>query len=141
VFQKGPCCGTTIPNKKRPNYEKFKGYIDGLKQECTYMERELMILAGKYEARCQEMRKANALIEHLVDRLSQKIDRKDFIEALNSSQAREPRNDLSDDLMRLLERAEQLTVNSRQNTSIFEEEPFLPPKPAFHYFESCTHLS
>jgi len=94
-----------------------------------------MILAGKYEERCHDVRKANALIEHLVDRVNQKIDRKDLIEALSSSQAREPRNDLSDDLMRLLERAEQLTVNSRQNTSIFEEKPFLPPKPAFHYFE------
>ena len=87
------------------------------------------------------MRKANALIEHFVDRLNQNIDRKDFMEALSSSQTREPRNELQDDLMRLLERAEQLTVNSRQNTSIFEEEPFLPPKPAFHYFESCTHFS
>ena len=40
------------PKRKTPNYEKLKGYIDGLKQERTDMERELMILAEKYEARC-----------------------------------------------------------------------------------------
>jgi hypothetical protein len=98
-------------------------------------------LANKYEAKCEDARKANGLVEHLVERLNQKTERKDFLEALSSSQARESRNDLADDLMRLLEKAEQQTVNSaRQNTSLFEEETFLSPRPAYHYFESFTHL-
>ncbi len=67
------------PKRKSPNYEKLKGYIDGLKQERSDLERELMILAGKYEAKCEDVRKANALIEHLVDRLNQKTDRKDYL--------------------------------------------------------------
>lgn len=80
-------------------------------------------------------------MEHLVERLNQKNDRKDYLEALSSSQARETRNDLSDDLLRLLEKTEQQTANSaRQNTSLFEEETFLPPRPVFHYVESFTHL-
>lgn len=76
-----------------------------------------------------------------MDRLNKKSERKDFLEALSSSQAREPRNDLNDDLLRALEKTDnQNTTGSlRQNTSLFEEETFLPQRQ-LHYFDSFTHL-
>jgi hypothetical protein len=128
------------PKRKSPNYEKLKGYIDGLKHERNEMERELLLLAAKYEAKCEDARKANALAEHLVDRLNKKNDRRDFLDALSTSQAREPRNDFSDDLLRLLERSDHLTPSARQSLSLFEEDAFLPHRPALPCFDSFTHL-
>jgi hypothetical protein len=70
------------------------------------MERELLLLAKKYEIKCEEARKANTLVEQLVDRLNRKIERRDFLDTLSSSQVRDSKSDLADELLRILERTE-----------------------------------
>lgn len=86
------------------------------------MERQLILLAKRYEEKCEEAAKANALAEHLLERLNRKAQRRDYIESLGNSQAREPRSDLADDLLKALEKADHQTVASSapNNTSLID---------------------
>ena len=48
--------------KKSINYEKLRVYIDNLKEDRQEMEREVVLLAKKYELKCEECRRSNLLV-------------------------------------------------------------------------------
>jgi hypothetical protein len=87
------------------------------------MEKEILMLAKKYEVKSEECRKANLLAEHLVSRLNRRSEIKDYLETINNTDLRESsRTEIADDILKTLEKTDNTTLLSvKQHTnSLFD---------------------